>query len=132
MFSQVASVGTDPALAYTIEGNNIVLFPTPTATRTYTIRGFRTPATWPAGAGSAPEMPVALHEAICWYMLSSYFMAQEDTQLAGAYLREYEMMVERHLKSETMKEYTARVPIMGGQNFQRPSFGRWVRGMIEN
>lgn len=131
-FGYPASAGSETALAYTIEGDNIVLFPTPSATRTYTVRGIRAPGAWPAGAGSLPDLPESLHEAIAWYMLSSYFMAQEDTQLAGAYLSEYNMMVERHIRSESMKEYSARVPVMGGQNYKRPSFSRWVRGMIEN
>jgi len=131
-FGHPSTAGSETALAYTIEGDSIVLFPTPTASRTYVVRGFRSAGVWPAGAGSAPDLPLALHEAICWYMLSSYFMAQEDTQLAGAYLREYEMMVERHIRSESMKEYSARVPVMGGQNYKSMSFTRWVRGMIES
>ena len=130
-FGHPNTAGSDTAMAYTIEGDNIVLFPTPTVTRTYVVRGTRNPAVWPAGAGSSPDLPASLHEAIAWYMLSSYFMAQEDTQLAGVYLREYEAMVERHLRNESMSEYTARVPIMGGQNFRAPSFNRWVRGMLE-
>lgn len=130
-FGSPNTSGTDTALAYTIEGTNLVLFPEPSTARTYVVRGHRAAATWPNGAGSTPDLPGALHEAIAWYMLSSYFMAQEDTQLAGAYLREYEAMIERHLKSESMKEYTARVPVMGGQNWVQPSFSRWVRGMLE-
>jgi hypothetical protein len=72
-----------------------------------------------------------LHEAIAWFMLSSYFLSQEDTQLAGVYLSEYNMMVERFLRAETTKEYSGRVLKMGGQNYGAPDFTRWVRGMLE-
>ena len=119
------------ATAFSISNGNIILYPIPSDARTYTVRGNRAPVAWPNGAGSVPDLPDPLHEAIAWYMLSSYFMAQEDTQLAGAYLTEYEQMVERHMRNESTKEFSPRVMVMGGQNYRAPSFGRWVRGMLE-
>lgn len=127
-------VGTrsEVATAYSIQGSQVVLFPTPSTTgKTYVVRGFRTPTAWPGAAGSVPDLPGSLHEAICWYMLSSYFMAQEDPQLAGVYMNEYQSMVDRHGKNETAKEYQGRPLVMGGQNYRAPDFSRWVRGMLE-
>lgn len=122
---------SDLAIAYTVRGNQVILYPTPSAVKTYRVRGFRTAAAWPNGAGSTPDLPGSLHEAIAWYMLSSYFLAQEDTQLAGVYMQEYETMVDRHLKNETSREYSSRVMTMGGQNTRQPDFTRWVRGSLE-
>lgn len=130
-FGGPVSSTSDLAIAYTLRGSQVILYPTPSAAKTYRIRGFRTAATWPNGAGSTPDLPAALHEAIAWYMLSSYFLAQEDTQLAGVYMQEYETMVDRHLKNETTREYSSRVMVMGGQNINRPSLTRWVRGSLE-
>ena len=126
----VASV-SGTAVAYTIRGNNIILYPTPGDVKTYRVRGFRAAATWPNGAGSTPDLPASLHEAISWYMLSNYFLAQEDTQLAGVYMQEYEQMVDRFLKNETTREYSSRVMTMGGTGNRTPSFTRWVRGNLE-
>jgi hypothetical protein len=65
-------------------------------------------------------------------MLSGYFMGQEDVQLSSTYLNEYEGMVERHVRNESAKEFSNRPLIMGGQNTNSlPTFGRWVRGMLE-
>ncbi len=131
-FGTPVSSTSDLAVAYNVRGNTVTLYPTPSAIKTYRVRGFRTAATWPNGAGTSPDLPDALHEAIAWYMLSSYFLAQEDTQLAGVYMQEYETMVDRHLKNETTREYSSRVQVMGGQNTKYPaSFTRWVRGSLE-
>ncbi len=120
------------ATAYSVSYNTISLYPTPaTSGKTYAVRGFRAAAAWPAAAGSTPDLPEVLHEAICWFMLSSYFMAQEDTQLAGVYMGEYNNMVDRFTKSETVREYQARPLVMGGQNYRPESMTRWVRGMLE-
>lgn len=130
-FGTPVSVSSEIATAYTIVGDQIVLYPTPSAARTYRVRGIRTAAAWPNGAGSTPDLPTELHDAISWYMLSSYFMAQEDTQLAGVYMGEYEKMVDRFMKNQTTKEYSHRVAVMGGQNYRPTSFTRWVRGSLE-
>lgn len=130
-FGIPTNITSDIANAWTVVGDDIYVYPTPSTARTYTVRGVRRAATWPNGAGSVPDLPDALHEAIAWYMLSSYFMAQEDTQLAGVYMGEYNQMVERFVRSESTKEHSARVKVMGGQNYRQPSFTRWVRGQLE-
>jgi hypothetical protein len=130
-FGSPVSSTSDLATAFTIVGDYIYLYPTPSSSRTYQVRGFRSATAWPAGSGSTPDLPASLHEAIAWYMLSSYFLAQEDAQLAGIYMQEYESMVERHLKNETMREYGGRAMVIGGQNYRQPSFRRWVRGSLE-
>jgi hypothetical protein len=132
-FGTPVASSSDLAVAFSVVGNQVVLYPTPSTVKTYRVRGFRTAVAWPNGAGSTPDLPGALHEAIAWYMLSSYFLAQEDTQLAGVYMQEYETMVDRHLKNETTREYSTRSMVMGGQNSRVPaSFTRWVRGALEN
>lgn len=130
-FGLPANTTSDIASAWTVVGSDLVIYPMPATSRTYQVRGVRAAASWPDGAGSQPDLPAPLHEAICWYMLSSYFMAQEDTQLAGVYLNEYEKMVDRFVKNETTKEHGARVKVIGGQNYREPSFTRWVRGNLE-
>ena len=130
-FGTPVAVQNEIATAYTIVGDSIILYPRPSTARTYKVRAVRVAATWPNGAGSAPDLPTELHDAISWYMLSSYFMAQEDTQLAGVYMGEYEKMVDRFMKNQTTREFSQRVAVIGGQNYRAPSFSRWVRGMLE-
>jgi hypothetical protein len=123
---------SEVANAYTVVNGVLKLYPKPSVTgKLYTVRGLRTPNTWPNGAGSTPDLPVVLHDAIAWYMLSSYFMSQEDLQMAGMYLREYEAMVDKFVRNESFKDYGARNHVMGGQNYKNPDFTRWVLGMLE-
>lgn len=123
---------SEVANAYTVRDERLILYPKPSTTgKVYTIRGLRKPGVWPDGAGSVPDLPEPLHDAIAWYMLSSYFMSQEDAQMAGMYLREYEMMVEKFVRNESFKDFGARNHVMGGQNYKNPDFTRWVRGMLE-
>lgn len=121
----------DP-VAYTISNGNIVLYPTPAGSDTYTVRGFRSAATWPTGAGSVPDLPSSLHEAICWYMIANYYMAQEDPTMSQTYLGEYMQMVERHLRGEVGKNSRPRPAIMGGQYGRYGgSFMDRVRGSLQ-
>lgn len=131
-FGAPVGMSSEVATAYTVVNGVIKLYPKPSTTgKVYTVRGLRKPAAWPAGAGSSPDLPDALHDAIAWYMLSSYYMSQEDVQLAGVYLREYEDMVTKFSRNESFKDFGARNQIMGGQNYYAPNFTRWVRGMLE-
>lgn len=131
-FGAPIGMTSEVASAYTVRNGVLILYPKPSSSgKTYTVRGIRKPAEWPAGAGSQPDLPAQLHEAIAWYMLSSYFLGQEDTQLAGVYLGEYQQMVDRFVKNESIKDIGSRPHVMGGQNYQQPSFTRYVRGMLE-
>lgn len=131
-FGQPVSVASEVATAYTVVHDALILYPTPGVTgKVYTVRGRRRAATWPNGSSSVPDLPASLHEAIAWYMLSSFYMSLEDPQMAGVYMGEYQMMVNRFVGEESTREYTARPLIIGGQNYQQPTFTRWVRGMLE-
>ena len=123
---------SEVANAYTVVDTSLFLYPTPGVTgKTYQVRGRRRPAEWPTTAGSVPDLPATLHPAISWYMLSSYFLSQEDPQMAGVYLNEYEQMVRRHTQEEGAREFSGRPLVMGGQNYRAPNFTRFVRGMLE-
>lgn len=131
-FGQPVSIQSEVATAYTVVNDQLILYPTPGVTgKVYTVRGRRRPADWPNGAGSIPDLPASLHPAIAWYMLSSFYMAQEDPQMAGVYMGEFQMMVNRNVGEQSTREYTARPMVMGGQNYRAPDFTRWVRGMLE-
>lgn len=125
------SQGSTSAVHYTIVGDVLTLFPKPTSAKTYLVRGFRNPASWPAGGGSVPDLPRVFDEAICWYMLSQYFLGQEDTQLASMYLNEYQEQVERWAKSEIAKSSLPRPNVMGGANRYSGGLLRRVSGMLE-
>jgi hypothetical protein len=131
-FGAPVGMSSDVATAYTVYNDVLKLYPKPSVSgKIYTVRGLRNPASWPNGSGSSPDLPVALHDAISWYMLSSYYLSQEDVNLAGVYLREYEQMVDKFVRNESFKDFGARNHVMGGQNYYAPNFTRWVRGMLE-
>lgn len=131
-FTTSSAVQYGDPCAFTISNGNIILYPTPSANDTYTVRGFRNAAVWPSGAASSPDLPRVFDEAICWYMIANYYMAQEDPALSQAYLSEYMAMVDRQVSAESGKNLRARPTIMGGQI---PRIGRSfidrVRGSLE-
>lgn len=130
MYAGVAT-GSSNATYYTLRGDRIVLFPKPTSIKTYLVRGFRTPAPWPGAGGSVPDLSRSFDEAICWFMLSQYYLSQEDTELASMYLNEYQQQVERWVASETMRSQAPKPNIMGGANVGSNAFMRRVRGSLE-
>lgn len=131
LYGGPTSAGSTTAVHYTIIGDSVVLFPRPTSVKNYLVRGFRTPATWPGAGGSSPDLPRMFDESICWFMLSNYFLAQEDTPLASMYMNEYQQQVDRQIRSEMGKGALPRPNIMGGANRVDRSFMRRVQGMLE-
>jgi hypothetical protein len=131
-FGQPVGAQSEVANAFTVVNDSLILYPTPSTTgKQYAVRGRRQPAVWPTNSDSVPDLPGQLHEAIAWYMLSSYFMSLEDPQMAGVYMNEYEGMVRRHTRNYAIREYKARPLVIGGQNYPQPDFTRWVRGQLE-
>lgn len=131
LYSNTSVVGASNAVHYTLRGSNVVLFPTPTSIRTYLVRGYRTAVAWPTTAGSIPDLPRVFDEVICWFMLSQYYLSQEDAALASMYMNEYQQQADRWVRSENMKTQTFKPNIMGGANVGGNSFLRRVRGMLE-
>lgn len=131
-FGQPINAQSEVANAFTVVNDSLILYPIPSTTgKLYTVRGRRAPAAWPGNTNSVPDLPGQLHEAIAWYMLSSYFMSLEDPTMAGVYMNEYEGMVRRHTRSYSIREYKALPLVIGGQNYPQPDFTRWVRGQLE-
>ena len=118
-------------VAWTVNAGNLVLYPTPGEVVDLEIRGFRKAVAWPAGAGSSPDLPDEFHDAIAWYMLSGFYQSQEDLQMAGMYLNEYQQQVDRMVSGYSGKQFSARPLIMGGQGPRRRTFLEHVRGQLE-
>jgi hypothetical protein len=118
--------------AYNIYNDKIVFYPIPSAARPLKVHGFRAPAVWPNGTGSIPDLPAEFHEAIAWYMLSGFYLSQEDQNMAGMYMNEYQQMVARALTGSSNIQQQPRPRILGGASIgnYRP-FTERVRGMLE-
>lgn len=128
-----SSATAEKAIAYSVLNGNIILYPTP-STSGVTYHVLCQPDLTldvVTGAGDSPNLPEALHPAVAWYMLSQYYLAQEDTQLAGIYMQEYEMMVERYKRYNAARDFSKRVNVIGGQNVRPMGFMRFVRGALE-
>jgi hypothetical protein len=129
MFGLIAQTGLPTA--YTIYNGKLQVFPAPADAYVMTIRGFRSAADWPNGVGSIPDLPADFHDAIAWYALSGYYTSQEDLQMAGMYMNEYQQQVDRLLSGIAGKNQKPRPMIMGGQSaVPRPFLDR-VKGMLE-
>lgn len=117
---------------YTVVNGTLSLFPKPDGVYTCRVRGYRNPTVWPNGVGSSPDLPDELHDAIGWYMLSGYYMSQEDTVMAGVYLQEFQAMVDKFLSGLIGKNSQPRPKIFGG-GYMGGSyrFMDRVKGMVE-
>lgn len=119
--------------AFTILNQSIVLWPKPTSIKSYAVRGQRTEAVWPAGAGSYPDLPSALHETICLYMLAYFFLGQEDMQMSGQYMERYERSAQTLVGAEGTKRHGVRPAVMGANNrrFWTGAFVNRVKQWVE-
>ena len=132
IYGSPVGMTSDLATAFAVENGKLTIYPTPqTSGKVYSVRGIRNPTAWPTSAGSVPDLPASLHEAVAFYMLAMYYLSQEDTNLHQVYLGDYERMVERFIRNESFRDFSNRNNVMGGQNFSPVSFTRWVRGNLE-
>jgi len=129
-FGVTAQQSSTP-IAYVLSNQSIILYPTPSGVQTLNVLGFRANAVWPNGDGSIPDLPDEFHDAIAWYMLSGYYLSQEDQGMSGMYLQEYNQLVERYLNGISNTRQLPRPMILGGSMaLQRPLMER-VKGMLE-
>ena len=115
---------------YTIKNDTIYLFPTPSVSGvTHTVYGYRAFADWPSGSDE-PDLPREFDEVICWYMLSKYYMAQEDVELASMYSQMYEVAVNRFIAS-SVRQDSHSPRIFGGKIRRRIGYDAWMRRNTE-
>ena len=113
---------------YTIDNGSIKLWPTPSAgSVTYTVTGYRDFADWPSGSDE-PDLPRGFDEAICWYMLSRYYQAQEDLELAQMYMRDFEAAVAIQIAAALRGSSLTAGPMIFGGAFNRTlGYSDWVK-----
>lgn len=101
---------------FTVWADTIELFPYPSTSRTYTVRGYRSFTAWPNGDGSEADLPRDFDEPICWYMLGKFYMAQEEPQLASMYFGQYDDLVQALVRRPRNAAVLANRPLkMGGR-----------------
>ena len=116
---------------FAADNNSIRLWPTPTTVRTYTIVGYREFVDWPSGSAE-PDLPRVFDEAICWYMLSKYYLAQEDLELAQKYEAIYAQSVDNHIAATLRGSGSTAGPrVFGGTVTNGVSYVDWVRRNTE-
>jgi hypothetical protein len=64
-------------------------------------------------------------------MLSGYYLSQEDPQMAGTYLNEYQSQVDKFVKGLSAVNQGPRPKVMGGSMSTYRSFKEQVKGMLE-
>jgi hypothetical protein len=100
---------------------------------TFVVRGQRAATSWPGAVGSVPDLPRLFDEAICMYVLSQYYLSQEDVSLSGYYTQIYENMISRQAGSEAVKRLSSRPAVMGANNrrYWNGAFLNRVRSWLE-
>lgn len=107
------------------------LWPTPSSVQTVTVDGYRSFNAWPAGS-SEPDLPRAFDEPICWYMLSNYYLAQEDLELAQMYRQMFDDGVNTQIQSALRTSSASSGPrLFGGSGRDHISYESWVKRNTE-
>lgn len=78
---------------FSVWGSKMYLWPQPTEVETFTIRGWRLPATLVA-AGDIPDLDERLHAPLVHYACSRAYAQQEDEVLAQFYLQTWSAATE--------------------------------------
>lgn len=123
--TEQSSTGTPRV--YTVDNGYIKLWPTPSGVATYTVTGYRDFADWPSGSDE-PDLPRGFDECICWYMLSRYYQAQEDLELANMYMRDFDASVSVQIGAALRGHSLTAGPMIFGGGYQRDlSYSDWVK-----
>lgn len=118
---------------YSIDSGEIKLWPAPDRVQVLSVIGYRRFSEWPSGS-SEPDLPRAFDEAICWYMLSRFYQAQEDLELSQTYMRDYEVAVNQQIgRAMRTSSVTAGPMIFGGDPRlpHKGSYTDWVKRSVE-
>lgn len=71
-------------------GDTLYLWPTPNASATVTVRGWREPTAWTTlGSSTEVDADERLHLACAFYALSMAYMQQEDEVLSARYMQQF-------------------------------------------
>lgn len=125
--------GSGEPTVYTVDFDQIRFWPTPRSVESFNVSGYRSFAEWPQGSAE-PDLPRGFDEPICWYMLSRFYKAQEDLELASDYIRDYEVGVNQQIaRSMRNSSVTAGPMIFGGDPrlHSGMSYKDWVRRSVE-
>lgn len=122
----------DDATHFSVRGPNLYLYPSPSGVQTYQVHGYREFVDWPAsGAATEPDLPRVFDEAICWYMLSMYYRAQEDLELAQIYTNDYNRSVDQQIaammRNDSVVKYLGKAH--GGGH--RLNYASWMKRNTE-
>lgn len=124
------SQGSTPQF-YATTATSIYLWPTPDSAFTMNVTGYRVFTPWPSGAAE-PDLPRAFDEPICWYMLSKYYLAQEDIELSQMYMQLFDDGVNTQIQSALRTSSASAGPrIFGGSGRDYISYESWVKRNTE-
>lgn len=124
---------TREATHFTIRGERIYLWPTPSTTGvSYSLNTYRAYADWPVDSSSNTDLPTEFDELIIYYMLSKHYMYQEDLDLAQMYEGMYEIGVGRQIAAMLRTaDQAARPKILGKPSGSIIGYDDWIRRNTE-
>lgn len=112
---------------WSVWGDTLTLWPTPTGVTNMILRGYRQVDDWVAdGAGAEPDLPEDFHDLIRLHMLASALSQQEDLELASKYANDFTGDLER-LKKDFGTGPLTQPMIIGGNYGRRDHAAREYR-----
>lgn len=129
--SQGSDQTTSEATYWSVNNGTLWLWPTPSAVASYTVWGYQKFTDW-ALAATEPDLPVELHRSILHYMLSQYYLNQEDLDMSQKYMQQYEASIARFIAS-SMRQDNALPRVLGGRAHGNAvlQYDDWVRRNTE-
>lgn len=104
---------------WTIEGDNLVLYPTPGTAYTYTAYGYRRPVEWGStSAGETSDLPDDFDDVILNWIVGRAFQRQEDGDLGVMHLDQADFLL-RQLQKQYMR-YNSSFPLVLNDGVRRP------------
>lgn len=131
-YLEVSATGnTGVPTVYSADVAGMHLYPAPSAAQTIKVTGYRKFVDWPLSNADEPDLDRAFDTVICWYMLSGYYGAQEDLELAQLYSASYERALNTQIEAQLRSSSaTAGPKIFGNQSLgftaMRPAPQGWL------
>ncbi len=104
---------------WTVEGDSLVLFPTPGDSYTFTAYGYRRPVEWVGvDAGETSDLPDDFDDVILNWCIGRAFQRQEDGDMGVMHLDQADFLL-RQLQKQYMK-YGSSFPLVLNDGVRRP------------
>lgn len=109
------ATGTTRPTHWSVWGDNVYLWPTPSSVFDLDFRGYRSP-TAIGGAGDEPDMPAPFHRVIATWMLARSYQQQDDDIMAAQHFQTFDRQLDQ-LRRRYEPPSDAGISVLGGKPY---------------